>query len=270
MKKIVSIFILIAFATSFASYGAVSVKKASVKKAAPVATQQTDKLSSATSLLPTVIGLVGSVKALSAQQQQLSADCAPTSTEIEVVNDLVKELAKTGAVPASTFVSGLGEQCPNSYKNDMEYEDEGEACYDTFGKNNKENLAVIWGDFPTVGIAERCEVGTNKNCKKVSNIYDIFGKVSGYFDESDYTEAEAKKISKLVEKMERCAPGKLKAAQRELYGNFLTQTLNSVGQSTGATGTSSVLDAVSSMGGSGNIKSMLPSLGQMATQVLDK
>ncbi len=271
MKKFISIFILIACATSFSSYGAVNVKKAGVKKAAPVATQQTDKLSSATSLLPTVIGLVGNVKALNAQQQQLSADCAPTSTEIGVVNDLVKELAKTGMVSASSMTSGLGDPCITDYNTDMAYEDEGVACYDTFSDlKSKSDLGYVWDKFPTVGVAEKCDAGTNKNCKKVSNIYDIFGKVSGYFDESDYTEAEASKISKLVEKMGRCAPGKLKAAQRELYGNFLTQALGSVGQSTGAAGTASVLDTVSSMGGSGDIKSMLPSLGQMATQVLDK
>ena len=70
--------------------------------------------------------------------------------------------------------------------------------------------------------------------------------------------------------MNKCAPGKLNAARRELYGNFLTQALGSVGQSTGAAGTASVLESVSSMGGSGNIQSMLPSLGQMAGQVLDK
>lgn len=272
MKKFISIFILIACAMSFSSYGAVNVKKAGVKKAAPVATQQTDKLSSATSLLPTVIGLVGNVKALYAQQQQLSADCAPTSTEIGVVNDLVKELAKTGMVSASSMTSGLGGECYESYKTDMAYADKNFSCYDTFKKSKNKNgdIDYIWDDFPTVGVVEICDAGTNKNCKKNSNIYDIFGKVSGYFDESDYTEAEASKISKLVEKMGRCAPGKLKAAQRELAGNFLTQTLGSVGQSTGAAGTASVLNAVSSMGGSGDIKSMLPSLGQMATQLLDK
>ena len=50
----------------------------------------------------------------------------------------------------------------------------------------------------------------------------------------------------------------------------MTQTLSGVGQTTGAAGTGSVIQAVSSMGGSGNIQSLLPSLGQMAMTSFDK
>jgi len=272
MKKLLFIFVVLVCATS--SWGAVNVKTTGVKKAAPVATKQTDKMETATSLLPTVIGLVANVKALSVQQQQLTADCAPTSSEIETVNNLVKEWAKTGTVTASVAESGLGSYCSGDrqknssgyYHNYMEYADNKETCFENFSA--KDDEGTIWYLFPKASKTEICDSVSKKNCKNVSNIYDIFAKIP--FSEEDYTEAEAKKISKFIEKMNKCAPGKLKAARRELYGNFLTQTLGSVGQSSGAAGTASVLEAVSSMGGSGDIKSVLPSLGQMAGQVLDK
>jgi hypothetical protein len=274
MKKLIFVFMGLLCATSSLSYGAVSVKSSGVKKAAPVATKQTDKLESATSLLPTVIGLVSSAKALSVQQQQLTADCAPTSSEIETVNNLVKEWAKTGNTVASTAVAGLGVPCSgNEEKNSsghyvwyMKTAEKNDACYESFTSNADEDM--IWKKFPKASSGDVCDVIDEKNCKKVSNIYDVFARIP--FTEEDYTEAEAKKISKLIEKMNKCAPGKLNAARRELYGNFLTQTLGSVGQSTGAAGTASVLEAVSGLGGSGDVKNMLPSLGQMAGQVLDK
>ena len=272
MKKLLFIFVTVVYTTS--SWGAVNVKTTGVKKAAPVATKQVDKVETATSLLPTVVGLVANVKALSVQQQQLTADCAPTSSEIETVNNLVKEWARTGAVTSSAAESGLGSYCGESreknnsgyYHNYMEYADRNETCFENF--SSKEDEDTIWYLFPKASKTEICDSVSKKNCKNISNIYDVFAKIP--FTEEDFTEAEAKKISKFIEKMNKCAPGKLNAARRELYGNFLTQALGSVGQSAGAAGTASVLEAVSSMGGSGDIKSVLPSLGQMAGQVLDK
>ena len=272
MKKLIFIFVTVLCAAS--SYAAVSVKTSGVKKAAPVATKQTDKMESVTSLLPTVVGLVSEVKSLSAQQQQLSSDCAPTTSEIETVNNLVKEWAKTGVTTAENATTGLGDYCSNNkddnshgnYGSYMRNADNNKKCFESF--TSESDKEMIWYRFPKASSDSICDAINGKNCKNVSNIYDVFAKIP--FTEEDYTEAEAKKISKLIEKMNRCADGKLNAARRELYGNFLTKALGSVGQSTGAAGTASVLEAVSSLGGSSDIKSMLPSLGQMATQVLDK
>lgn len=262
MKRLISIFVVALCAVTSVSWGAVTIKKA-----APVATKKADVMESTTSLLPSVIGLVSNVKALQAQQQQLSADCAPSSDEIKTVNDLVKEWAKLGNVTASAAASGLGDKvCNNGYQTFMEYADDDEACYETFSEKGVDE-GTIWYGFPKASSAQICEDG-NKNCKNVSNIYDVFGRIP--FSDADYTKAEAKKVAALKTKAQRCAPERLAAAKRELYGGFLTQTLSTVGQSTGAAGTSSVLNAVSSMGGSGDFKSMLPSLSQMAVQTLDK
>jgi hypothetical protein len=253
-----------------ATFAVISVSQAAVniKKAAPVATKKVDKVESATSLLPTVLGLVSSVQALSAQQQQLSADCAPTSDELNTVNDLVKEWAKLSEVTAESAGSGLGGACPDGYGNMVRYGDNDQTCYDTF--HSEEDKDSIWEGFPKASSAQKCEEGNSKKCTTVSNIYDIFGRLpfaDGEYEQSDYTKSESKKITKLQEKAQRCAPARIAAAKRELYGGFITQTLGSIGQSSGAAGTASVLDTVTALGGSGDIKTMatsvLPSLGSM-------
>jgi len=258
MKKVLSIFFVAMFAVISVSQAAVNIKKA-----APVATKKVDKVESATSLLPTVLGLVSSVQALNTQQQQLSADCSPTLDELTTVNDLVKEWAKLGEVTAESAASGLGGSCPGGYENMVKYGDKDQKCYDTF--HSDDDIGSVWANFPKASSAQKCEDDSSKKCTTVSNIYDVFGRLP--FNDDDYTKSESKKITQLKEKAQRCAPERIAAAKRELYGGFLTQTLSSVGQSSGAAGTSSVLDAVSAMGGSGDIKSMatsvLPSLGSM-------
>jgi len=277
MKKIFAFFIVFACMMPCASWSAVNVKSSGIKKAAPVATKQEDKLQSATSLLPTVIGLVGQVQALNKQQQQLSADCAPTSSEIQLVNDLVKEWAKTGLTTASgargsSIVACNGNDFFNNNEGNSLYEDfirnsdSGTECIETFTSKNSEDM--IWRGFPKASSGKVCDVNDVKKCEPVSNIYDVFSVVR--FSDEDYTATEAAKIAQFKAKAERCAPARINAAKRELYGGFVTQALGGVGQASGAAGTASVLEAVSSMGGSGNIQSMLPSLGTMATQMLDK
>jgi len=261
MKRVLAFFVVFVCAVTSVSQAAVNVKKA-----APVATKKAETVESATSLLPTVINLVGNVKTLQTQQQQLSADCAPTSDEISTVNDLVKEWAKIGETTADAAVSGLGDSvCNGSYQTFIDLYDE--SCYETFSSSSTD-YGTVWKGFPKVSSGKKCKENNSKNCTTISNIWDIFVKIP--FGDEDYTKAEARKIAQLKEKAQRCAPSKIKAAKAELYGGFLTQTLSSIGQSTGTAGTASVLDAVSSMGGSGDIKSMLPSLGSMATQMFDK
>ena len=274
-----------AFVVPCASMGAVNVKNSGIKKAAPVATKQANKMESATSLLPTVIGLVGSVQALHKQQQQLSADCAPTSSELQFVNDLVKEVAKTGATTASSARGGI-QLCRdngskdwgyavyhNGFTNEGYYEnfiqnnyDSNNSCIETFSTQASEN--TIWAGYPKASKAQKYENGDTKDSKYVSNIYDVFSLVQNYFSDEDFTVSESAKIAQFKAKVERCS--KINAAKAEMYSNFVTQTLGNIGQTSGAAGTAAVLETVSSMGGTGNVTSMLPSLGTMATQLLDK
>jgi len=258
MKKSILVLIVLLCAASPLAQAAVNVKKA-----APVSTKKVDAVETTTSLLPGVINLVSNVKTLNAQQQQLTAECEPTSDEINTVNNLVKEWAKIGTIDAFNSVAGLGDKCPGTYEDFMLYSDNNEACYETFT-----DADMVWKDFPKASVAKKCDLNTNKKCSTISNIYDVFARIS--FDNEDYTVSELNKVVKLREKAEKCAPAKLNAAKREMYGGLVVQTLGSIGATSGAAGTSSVLDAVSSMGGSGDVKNMLPSLGQMATQFLDK
>jgi len=269
MKKILSVFIALVLVAPVVAWGEVSVKKSSSVKKKTEA-----PLDSAASLVPTVVGLVGSVKTLNAQQQQLTADCVPTSDEIRVVNDLVKEWAKTGDTDAVSAANGLGEPCwasaggsdDGSYQRFMEVNMGGkETCYERFvGSGNQD---MIWFEYPKASLANVCDPVTNKDCKKVSNLYDIFERIP--FTTQDYTKGEAAKVARLVEKSQKCAPSRINAAKRELWGGFLTQTLGNVGKTSGVSGTDAVIQAVSSAGG-GGLQSMLPSLGQMATQAFDK
>lgn len=270
MKKIISIFVLFMFLAPAVSMGAVTVKKA-----AAVSTKKAEPIDSATSLLPSVIGLVQNVRDLKAKQQQLTAECAPTGDEIRTVNDLVKEWAKVGDSTADSAIVGLGERCSNvtdfsgdsgSYQSYVEFnQDSGDSCYERFVSSGDENM--IWAQYPKASSAKVCPIGDNKNCKTVSNLYDVFVKIP--FSDEDFTVAELKKVKSLREKAEKCAPSKIKASQNQLVGNFLTQTISGVGKSSGASGTDAVIQAVSSMGGSGSIGSLLPSLGQIGLQ-LDK
>lgn len=260
--------IVLGFMVPVIAPGAVNVKKAD-----PVKPQTESATDSATSLLPGVINMYSSVKSLNEQQQQLVADCVPTSDEIRLVNELVKEWAKIGDSYAEGAIVGLGDvTCSDSnyngsaYQEFMEHADANQTCYERFIGSSNENM--IWYNYPRVSSARICKDGNTKNCKTVSNLYDVFSKIS--FSTEDYTKAEAAKVAKLVEKSEKCAPAKVNAARLQLWGGFLTQTLGSVGKKSGASGTEAVIQAVSSMGGSGGIQSMLPSLGQMATQVFEK
>ena len=250
-----------------------SVAVVSVKKAAPVATKKAETMESATSLLPTVLNLVGNVKALNTQQQQLVADCIPTADELNTVNDLVKEWAKISETDSQSAISGLGEPCGSGnneqdsmYSNFMEYADKKQTCHVVF--HTDADTDMVWQDFPRATSAKVCRGADTKNCENLSNMYDVFVKIP--FGTEDFTKAELAKVNKLIEKSQKCAPSKINAAKAELWGGFLSQTLGGVGQKAGVSGTSSVIQTVSSMGGNGGIQSMLPSLGQMATQMLDK
>lgn len=274
MKKLFSIFVVVACVMPLTSWGAVNIKSSGIKKAAPVSTkQQVNKMDSMTSLLPAVMGLVGSVQSLKSEQQKLNSGCEPTSDEKSTVDDLVKEWAKIGTTDASSALSGLGEPCSTAADNSGghyqgfidNHRDEEDVCYETF--SSKSDKGTPWEGFPKVSSGKLCDVD-NKKCEYISNIYDIFAKIP--FSDADYTIAEVAKITKLKEKFDRCAPAKLRAAKSEALGNFVIQAMGNVGQTTGASGMESVLQAVQSLGGSGNLKSVLPSLGTMATQALDK
>ena len=60
-----------------------------IKKAAPVVKQETSAQNIGANLLPTVMGLVSGIQALNQQQKTLTAECIPSSQEINFVNNTI-------------------------------------------------------------------------------------------------------------------------------------------------------------------------------------
>lgn len=249
----------------------------SIKKAAPVATQQASKMDSASSLVGTALTLVAGVKALNQKVNALTAECLPTSAEITFVNDTVKEWAKTGAASAEDVQRALKRKpCDVSsgvggYQAAVEIAvvmgDEYEICYDSFRGDG--NDGMVWQDFPRVGKATYCDDGSRscgKNQKTVSDIYEIFNLVD--FTEADYTKQEATTAGKLIAKIEKCSSAKLDQAKKALWGSFLTESIGNLGQKTS---TASVMDAVGGLvGGNGGAMGGLSSIGSFITNTMNK
>ena len=233
-----------------------------IKKAAPVSTQKKEVVDTGASLLPGVLNLVGAVQQITQQNKALKAECVPSSSEVQFVNKMIQEWAKTGARTAESVFSSLGvDACEdnNDYqstvKGAMGDLDDDSICYDAYNKT--EDTGTIWYKMPKAAIATYCDDGVNvtgcaeKHKKTTSNIYEIFALV-GFID-SDYSAEEITQKTKLQEKMDKCAPAKLKARQTESMTTLVNQTLGSVGAKTDTTNLmESVTSLVGSMGGGAN------------------
>lgn len=243
----------------------------SIKKAAPVAMQQTSVQDGAGNLLGTVATLATGVMALTKQVNELNSECQPTSSERDFVDKMMKEWAKTGVATADEVANKLGQEAcreGNSYresvKDAIEYGDRELICFDTFDTKD-----TIWKRFPRVGEATYCDDGT-ENCskkkqKKTSNIYELFALIT--FTEADFTTDELKNYSKLKEKMEKCSGTKLADAQKALWGDFLVKSVGGVGQKTS---TDSIMDAVSGFVGAGGGVGGLQSLTGFITNSMNQ
>lgn len=244
------------------------------KKASSVKTQEKSGLESITSgsLIPGVIGLVSNVSALNKQQQELAAECVPTATEISWVNSMVKEYAKIGEVNAEDMQKKIGNlPCANDadYTNQVQTNRPAnqDVCVPVF--NEVQELNAIWYNYPRANYAKYCADDVTYSCaeskkKTESNIYTLFASIDFTLD--DYTVDEATMYKKMMEKAEKCAPGKLSQRQKEAYAGFLKNTISSAG---GSTGTASIMDAVGGLtqgGGLSGVQSLAPSV----MQFLDK
>lgn len=262
------------------AFGAASVLVP--KKADSVAKRETSTSVNdlGSSLLPTAVGLVGNVMALSQQQKALTAECEPTTKEITFVNNMVKEWAIAGAAnPLAKSSAGIrrceksnNETYESSVRNSMAGDsiESNLVCYDVF--TDTDARGAVWAEFPKAAIATYCPGSNLMDCakskqKKVTNMWNIFDMIN--FDEDDYTKSELSQATALRAKAANCAPSKLAAKKLETYGGFVTSTIGNMGQSTNS---GNVMDAVSGVlkntggGGLGN----LGGLANVATQFLDR
>lgn len=265
-KALIFCICIIQSVAGFSAMGAVTIKKA-----APVATQETTASSTTASLVPTVLGLIGGVQQLNAQQKELTAECIPSSQEITFVDNTMKEWAKTGAASAKDIEKSLGRKpcraAVGGYAasvnvaagTDME-----NICYDYFGTDSDKNM--VWYQFPKVGKATYCSDGSptcsEKNKKTKSDIYEIFNLID--FSAADYTTAEATMAAKLIAKIEKCSYAKLNAKKKAMWGEFLVDTISNVGQSTN---TGTIMQQVGNISGGG--LGSLSSIGGFVTQFAD-
>ena len=242
-----------------------------VKKAAPVEAQSASGTSGAASLLPAVMNLVSNVQQLNAKQKALTAECVPSNAEINFVNNTMKEWAKTGAMSADDVVRQLHRTpCSGGRGYEMAVRQYAgtdmmdSICFDNFATDSDKDM--VWYKFPIVGNASYCADGSYSGCaakdkKQVSDIYEIFNLIE--FSEADYTRQEATMAAKLIAKIENCSSAKLSAKKKALWGEFITDTLGSVGQ---PTNTGAIMQAVGGISGGGSMSS----IGSLAGQLLNK
>lgn len=260
---------LMALVVGMASFSAMAADF-KVKKASSVKQQEKSGLESVTSgsLIPGVIGLVSSVSALNKQQQELAAECVPTATEISWVNSMVKEYAKIGEVNAEDMQKKVGNlPCANDadYMNQVQINRPAnqDVCVPVF--NEYQEINSVWYNYPRANYAKYCADDVTYSCaeskkKTESNIYSLFATID--FTADDYTVEEATMYKKMMEKAEKCAPGKLSQRQKEAYAGFIKNTISSAG---GSTGTASIMDAVGGLtqgGGLSGVQSLAPSVMQ--------
>lgn len=268
MKKI--LFIFLAIIGLCGPDLAHAAKVLSPKKAAPVAKQETSMTSSnvGASLLPTAIGLVTNVMALSKQQKALTAECQPSENDLSIVNNLVKEWAIAGGAKPMRGVSecykkdgyreSVTEMAAN--KNDTSLR----ICWDVYGDD--EARGAVWAGYPKAEIVEYCEdgdCGGNAKKLKTSNVWDILAGIG--FSDADYTRAEASQVESLRQKADKCSDTKLAAQKREAVGGLITSTIGGLGQSQNAAGTMDMVKGLIGQQGGG-----IGNVANIATQFLGK
>ncbi len=276
MKKllfIVNCSLLIAFAVANV-HAAVAIKRAE-----PVATNESAGTGGGGSLVPSLLGLVGGVMELNKQQNALTQECIPSSAEITFVDNAMKEWAKTGQMTAAQVRTLLRrEPCGVSSPDARGYSD----CYsvdvmlgvtpgivpryNVFSGPGNHNM--VWANFPKVGKGTYCKDGTTtcvtRDQTTVSDMYDLFNIID--FGPADYLPTEASLAARLLNKMETCSPAILSAKKKQMWGEFLTDTAANIGQ---PTNTGTIMETISGVvrdGPAGGIGS----IGAVATQFLNK
>ena len=262
------------------AFGATVLKP---KKAAPVA--QTDASTSTTSvgasMLPTALNLVQGVMQLSQQQKALTAECYPTSSEINFVNNLVKEWANAGGTnPArtsaasggTTYNTGIACGYNDTYEASVRRKAQDKAgtqrvCWETFKAT--EARGAVWEGYPKAVVTPLyCPDGSvdcNENKKvKSSNMWDLFAIID--FGDADYTKSEASQAAALRQKVDKCSDAKLLAQKKAAVGGFITGTISNLGQ---PTNTGSVMEMVTGIMGQKGVGGV-GGLANIATTLLDK
>ncbi len=248
MKKLIMFFccVSVALCPLCEAHGAIEIKKA-----APATEQKqaSSGLMAGNSLVPTALGLVGNVMALSQQQKALTKECEPTDAEVAFVKNLMQEWARAGGAQPE-FVNRAPCDSGNNYANSVRYTSEGiQPCFNLF--NGSQDAGQIYANYPYPGKGYRLKDSAGENSEKnraiMSDMYEMFSFID--FEDSDYLPSEVSQIARLKEKAVNCAPEKLTAKQRELWGKMLVQTVGGLGQNQNAGTTMSQVGYIMQSGG---------------------
>lgn len=275
MKKYLALLFIIPFvAVGYAQGAAITIKKA-----APVATQSANKketmLNDGLSLVGTVMNLVGTVKDLNVKQKQLTEECIPSGSDISFVNEMIKEWAKAGGGSVSKISSAMGgEPCSSADEWAEAIKDYGgpenvaSSCYEAFVSSYDEG--TVWYKYPKATVARYCPDEGGDDCKNkatVSNIYDVLNLID--FSDKDYSKGELDKFARLREKIETCSDAKISARQKALWGEFLNNTVASMGQKNNMpTIMNGINQVTGSMGNGSGFDGVVQSLSGIATQFI--
>ncbi len=270
MKKLIGFFIAVLCVAPIASANAA----VTIKKASPVASSESAGSSGgAASLVPTVVGLVSGIIEMNAKQNALTAECIPSTTEMNFVDNTMKEWAKSGAMTADSFKGTLGrEKCqngPDCYRMDVQAVGSSGMGIHYNYFSGAGNTNMVWDGFPKTGIGTYCKNGMVTGCSgndiaTMSDTYDLFNQIG--FGPADYLPSEATMAARLLNKVETCTTAKLSAKKRAMWGEFLVNTASGIGQKTN---TGSIMDQVGAISASGGAGA-LGSLGSIATQFMMK
>jgi len=262
------------------AFGATVLKP---KKAASVAKQDTSTSTTSVgaSMLPTALNLVQGVMALTQQQKALVAECYPTSSEINFVNNLVKEWANAGgANPAepsitsggTTYNTGIACGANDTYEASVRRKAESndgmqKVCWETFKAT--EARGAVWEGYPKAVVTPLyCPDGSfscNENKKvKSSNMWDLFAIID--FGDADYTKSEASQAAALRQKVDKCSDAKLLAQKKAAVGGFITGTISNLGQPTNTGSVMEMVSGIMAQKGVGGVGG----LANIATSLLDK
>ena len=220
------------------------------------------------SLVPGVVGLVGSVMDINAKQKALTANCIPSSSEINFINNMIKEYAKSGGSKNNLLSGHSSCSDKESYSTSVKLLSSSKVpeCYESFPKSDS---AKIWDGYPMVKTAKMCPNGDLVCPGKeitVSNAYDLFGIISFFFSSEDYTESEARQVAGLLKKTEDCSKSSLDRKKKELWTNFIANTAGNIGKNTN---TGNIIQQVGSISG-GGVGGILNTIAPVATQFMDK
>ncbi|MDR0319509.1 MAG: hypothetical protein LBH81_02100 [Rickettsiales bacterium] len=267
---------LAAFAVLFGPAQAYTPKKADV-----VATKEAPSAMSAGSLASTALALGLGAMNINQQFKALSASCVPSQTDINFVQRMVLEVAKTG-VNAKDFTSALGDEC--DYDGAFRENAIGRAnntiktrCFEPIknassdsrnvngiivcsvasaGNNCESTLegAVLVG-FPKVS-SEQIKKSTGETVY-ASNIHDIFAAVMGHFGPDDLLESEIASAQRLTALADQCSEVRLAAKQKEVWMGFAQEAIMGVSAGTLQANPMDALQAAGGMVGGGGMGSLI-------------